>query len=64
MALCLTVTVCLSILGTLTVWGMREPKDVPDQLKDKMMELVSFILGIVSGYLLRDPQPPPPPPEP
>jgi len=53
-AVTLTLTVCCSVLLTLGSMIYRGPDSIPAEGRSKMYELVTFIVGVISGWLASD----------
>lgn len=51
-AVLLTTTVCIVILLMFIRFMMYPPGTILDETRDKMFQLVTFIAGIVSGWVL------------
>jgi hypothetical protein len=49
---CLTFSVCVVIILVFLRFMLYPPGTVPDETRDKMFQLVTFIAGIVSGWIL------------
>ncbi len=47
----LAVTVCVSILGSMVASMIRPAEATSDVVRAKMFDLVTFIIGVVSGWL-------------
>lgn len=46
-------TVCAILLLTIVVFAVRGPDHVPPEARAKMYELISFLLGLLAGYIMR-----------
>lgn len=63
-AVMLTGTVCAVILTFIIATALQPPNTLSETSRVKTFELLIYILGIVSGYLLGKTDEPPPPPKP
>jgi hypothetical protein len=50
----LTMTVCITILGIVARFIYYPPGEVLDATRDKMFDVMFLVLGLISGYVLRD----------
>ena len=57
-ALMLCGTVCLVILSSVIATLFYPPNTVSETFRTKMFELLIYILGVVSGWLLNKSDPP------
>lgn len=55
-ALILCSTVCIAILAVVIGAAVRGPGTLPDETRTKMFELVTYILGVLSGWLMAQPK--------
>lgn len=53
--LCATVCVTLLIAGTSMAW--RGPGVIPNEAREQMAQVVTYIVGVVSGFLANQPTP-------
>lgn len=51
-ALILTLTVCISILSVIVGALLYPPGTIAVETRTKMFELITYIVGVISGYLL------------
>lgn len=50
-AIIFTITVCIFILGSEWYWLKYPPGSVPTESRKMAVDLLTFIVGVVSGYL-------------
>ena len=56
----LTVTICLILLSSVIVALFHPPGSVSETFRAKTFEVITFILGMVGGWLLSKGEQPPP----